>query len=148
VALFAGLLLVASAGRHLDEHRAIVLAVLTGVCIAAYSTIDARAVRRVDPLGYLSAQLAGTAIALYAVRRPSAPRLRASARPGFAVGVGSTAAYLLVLLAFRRAGAGNVATLRETSVLLAAVFAGTRLRGRTLAGAALIASGAVLAAIG
>jgi drug/metabolite transporter (DMT)-like permease len=148
VGLLCGLVLVASAGHRLDEHRAIVLAVVTGICIAAYSTIDARAVRSVEPLGYLSAQQACTAVALFAIRRPSLERVRASARPGIAVGVGSTLAYLLVLFAFRRAGAGNVATLRETSVLLAAVFAGTRLRGRTLAGAGLIAAGAILAAVG
>jgi len=148
LALLVGLVLLASAGRRLDEQRAVLLAVATGVCIAAYSTLDARAVRRVEPLGYLSAVLLGTALALLVIGRPSGKRLRASAKPGLLVGLGATLAYVLVLLAFRRAGAGNVATLRETSVLLAALFAGTRLRGRTLGGAALIATGAILAALG
>lgn len=146
--LLAGLVLVASAGHRLDQRRAVVLAVGTGICIAAYSTIDARAVRQVEPLGYLSAVLGATAVLLAAASRPTVARLRASARSGVVVGIGGMVAYVLVLLAFRRAGAGNVATLRETSVLLAALLAGTALRGRMLAGAALIAAGAVLAAVG
>ncbi len=147
-AVCGGLVLIASAGHHLDEMRAVRLALLTGVCIAGYSTIDAAAVHRVRPLGYLAVVLWGTAASLAAIHRPSLRRLRASLKPGAAVGMGSAGAYLLVLIAFRMAHAANVATLRETSVLLAALFAGLAARRRVVFGAALIVLGAVLAAFG
>jgi uncharacterized membrane protein len=73
-------------------------------------------------------------------------RLRAVLRPGALVGAGVVAAYLLVLLAFQRADAGRVATLREVSVLLAVAWSGARRDAATWAGAVLVVAGAVAAA--
>lgn len=148
VALFAGLCLLALAGRRVGERSAVVWALATGACIASYSTVDARAVQDADPSAYLAVVMYGAAVVLAAARRPTRTAGRAALRSGVAVGLGSTAAYLLVLFAFQRAGAGNVTTLRETSVLFAAVLAGERLPGGRLAGAGLIAAGAILAAAG
>jgi drug/metabolite transporter (DMT)-like permease len=78
--------------------------------------------------------------------RGDAPRLRASLRPGLLVAFGSTAAYLLVLLAFQRAPAGRVSTLREVSVLFGIILAGERPGGRVWTGAILVVGGMALAA--
>jgi len=81
-----------------------------------------------------------------AVTRFDAARLRAALRPGALIGLGSLAAYLLVLFAFRLAPVGRVATLRETSVLLAILLSREQPRAATWAGAALCVVGALLAA--
>ena len=44
-------------------------------------------------------------------------RLRASLRSGASVGLASSTSYALILLAYTRADAANVATLRSTSIL-------------------------------
>jgi len=74
-------------------------------------------------------------------------RLRRALRPGTAVGLGTVVAYLLVLLAFRRAPAGRVSTLREVSVLLAVALSADRARPRLWLGAVLVVLGAVAAAV-
>jgi drug/metabolite transporter (DMT)-like permease len=81
-----------------------------------------------------------------AVIRFDAARLRAALRPGALIGLGSLAAYLLVLFAFRLAPVGRVATLRETSVLLAILLSREQPGAATWAGAAMCVVGAVLAA--
>jgi len=63
----------------------------------------------------------GIVLAAWVGRTPA--RLRAAIRPGAAVAIGTVVAYLLVLRAFQRAGAGRVATLRETSVLVGLLLA-------------------------
>lgn len=59
----------------------------------------------------------------------------------------TAAAYLLVLLAFQRAQAGRVATLREVSVLIGISLAGERLGRRLWVGALFVLAGIVLAAV-
>jgi drug/metabolite transporter (DMT)-like permease len=147
VALGLGMALVATAGRTRGQGAAVAFALLTGVCIACYSLLDARAVREVSPVGYLGVVFLIQGVLLSAcLRREWLPRLRASWRPGVLVAVGSTAAYLLVLLAFQRADAGRVSTLRESSVLIGILLAGERPGPRVWLGATLIVAGAVLAA--
>ncbi len=114
--------------------------------IALYSLVDARAVRQVSPAGYLSIVLIVQGVVLSLCLRASLPRLRQSLRLGSAVAAGSVAAYLLVLLAFQRANAGHVATVREASVLIGLLLARERIAWRTWTGAALIVAGAVAAA--
>jgi drug/metabolite transporter (DMT)-like permease len=79
-------------------------------------------------------------------------RVRAAISPtSVAVGVLSAAAYLLVLLALRRASAPSVSAVRETGVviaaLLAAVFLHERVGPARLAGAVLVAGGIALLAL-
>ena len=121
-------------------------AVLVGVVIASYSVVDARAVQEVSPVPYLGAAMLLQGALTTAVIRFDAARLRAALRPGTLIGLGSLAAYLLVLFAFRLAPVGRVATLRETSVLLAILLSRERPGAATWAGAALCVVGAVLAA--
>jgi drug/metabolite transporter (DMT)-like permease len=151
LALAGGLVLVARVGGRAGQWSAVGFAVATGAAIAGYSVIDALAVRGTSAPGYLGAALLvqGTALALVLVLargRGAVARLRAALRPGTLVGVGVVAAYLLVLLAFQRADAGRVATLREVSVLIAVAWSGARRDLATWTGAALVVLGAALAA--
>ena len=146
-ALGTGLALVALAGRRAGQGAAVGFALLTGACIAAYSLIDAGAVRQVAPVGYLGAVLALQGLLLVGWVRADRARLRAALGPGVRVAVGSVAAYLLVLLAFEQAAAGRVATLREVSVLIGIALAGGRPGLQVWTGAGLVVAGAVLAAV-
>jgi drug/metabolite transporter (DMT)-like permease len=152
VAVLGALLLGGGLGLlGLEAHRARALpgagfAVLVGAVIASYSVVDARAVQEVSPVPYLGAAMLLQGVLTTAVTRFDAARLRAAIRPGALIGLGSLAAYLLVLFAFRLAPVGRVATLRETSVLLAILLSRERPGVATWAGAALCVVGAVLAA--
>jgi drug/metabolite transporter (DMT)-like permease len=74
-------------------------------------------------------------------------RLRAAVPAGTGVGIGSLAAYLLVLFAFQRAPAGPVATLRELSILAGILLSGDRPGRWVWLGGALCVAGAVLVAV-
>jgi drug/metabolite transporter (DMT)-like permease len=145
-ALALGLALVALAGHRAGQRTAVGFALLTGVCIATYSLVDARAVREVSAPGYLGAVLFLTGLFLVGWMRGGTARLRTNLRPGLLVAFGSTAAYLLVLLAFQRAQAGRVSTLREISVLLGIALAAERPGRHVWVGAALVVTGMFLAA--
>lgn len=152
VALAAGLVLVAGVARRVGEHAAVGWALGVGAAIATYSVVDAAAVRRLDATaveaaGYLAVTLLlqGVFLAVVLLRQPR--RLLAATRPGALVGVGVVVAYLFVLLAFRYADAGRVATLREASVLVAvALTPGARPR-TVWVGAGFVVLGAVLVAV-
>jgi drug/metabolite transporter (DMT)-like permease len=145
--LAGGLSVVAGVGRSRGQLPAVGWALATGASIAAYSTVDAVAVRSASPAGYLAAVLLLQGVLLIACARISPARLRRSVRPGALVGIGVVAAYLLVLLAFRRAPAGRVATLREVSVLLAVALSADRGQRRVWLGAVLVVAGALAAAL-
>lgn len=145
-ALATGLALVALAGHRSGQGAAVAFAILTGVCIATYSVIDASAVRQISAPGYLGAVLFLTGLLLAIWVRGDGARLRGALRPGLAVAFGSTAAYLLVLLAFQRAAAGRVSTLREVSVLIGIMLARERPGPQVWIGAVLVVAGMVLAA--
>lgn len=161
VLLFVGLVSIAGAARGVGQHGAVAWAAAVGVAIATYSTLDAFAVGRLrldepaaggaglrsaaGPAGYLAVVL-GLQGLLLAATVGSKARLRAAARTGAGVGVGVVSAYLLILLAFQRADAGRVATLRETSVLVAVALTPGRRRWTVWAGALGVAAGAVLVA--
>lgn len=150
-ALALGLASVATAGKRSGQGVAIAFALLTGVAIATYATIDAGAVRQVNPISYLGAVLGIQGIILVVilvgVLRGNLGRLKRAAWPGIQIAAGSTAAYLLVLLAFQRANAGPVATLREVSVLIGVLLAREQKGPRIWLGAALVVLGAILTAI-
>ena len=146
-ALALGLATVATGGKGVGQGVAIGFALLTGVCIATYATIDAGAVRQVNPIGYLGAVSGLQGITLAGLLRVDLKRLRRAAWPGIQIAAGSTAAYLLVLLAFQRANAGPVATLREVSVLLGVLLAREQKGARVWLGAALVVLGAILTAL-
>ncbi|MBT3247411.1 MAG: EamA family transporter [Actinobacteria bacterium] len=144
VVLVAGLLLLAGVGWRLAERRAVVMALISGLATVGYSLLDAEAVDRTHPLGYLSVVSVVGATVVLVLRRPSVDRLRQAFAPGLLVGVGQGGAYGLILLAFQRAQAGQVAGLRQVSILLGVFLAGEALGRRAWWGAALVAGGAFL----
>lgn len=144
LALGTGLLVISHAGLRQGRRIAVAFAVLTGVCIATYSVIDAGAVRSVSPIGYLGAVSLVQAAVLLVVVRPGRARLRAAAPAGAGIGIGSVAAYLLVLFAYQRAPVAPVATLRELSILIGILIAGERPGRRVWLGGAFCVLGATL----
>lgn len=144
VVLTAGILLVAGLGARLREGRAVGLALLTGLGTVVYSLIDARSVDLTGALGYLSVIMIMSSLTVTAVRRPGMERLRASLRPGVLIGTGQGTAYVLILLAFQQAQAGQVAGLRQVSVVLGVLLAREALGPRALGGALAVTVGAAL----
>jgi drug/metabolite transporter (DMT)-like permease len=136
-----------------SELPAIGAAVITGVAIAAYTVVDGLGVRRAhDPLAY-----AGL---LFLLQGPVFPVVAALRRPGLTWLTGPTAAkgllagglsliaYGIVLWAQTRAPLAEVAAIRETSVVFAALIGmklfAERFGTRRLAAAVLVAAGIVL----
>ncbi len=132
----------------------VLVALAIGCAIAAYTLVDKDGLKHAGTLPYLELVLAP--VALLAVplvaRRRGTAALRAQLTISTLVAaVASFTAYWLVLVALRHAPAPEVAAVRETSVLFAALFAGTFLRERVgferFAGAAAVAGGVALIAL-
>jgi drug/metabolite transporter (DMT)-like permease len=135
--------------------RAQVLAALVvAVAIGAYTTVDSHAAREVAERTYVCAAfvMAAVGVSVYGIATGQLGTLRANLPAGWrrhvVAGVTSLVAYLLVLMAVRRAPVGYVAALRESSVLLA-VALGARVlsEGRArvrFAAAGLVFGGLVL----
>jgi drug/metabolite transporter (DMT)-like permease len=154
----AGILLVSigviGLTRRLDaaSRRAIVMAMVTGAFIAAYTTVDGIGARRAGEAGSYAAWL----FLLYGVLMPAwffamrgiggAPTVSAETYRAAAGGVLSLVTYATVIFALTRAPIGAVSALRETSVVFAALlgylFLGERLTARRLFACAVIAIGA------
>jgi drug/metabolite transporter (DMT)-like permease len=141
-------------------HRPQVIAALgVALTIGAYTTVDAHAARTVDRATYVCAVfvMAAFTVTAFGVATGRWAAMRASARSDVrqhaSAGVMSLAAYLLVLLAVRRAPVGYVAALRESSVLVA-VFMGARYldesgtRRRVAAASVIVGGLVVLVAVG
>jgi drug/metabolite transporter (DMT)-like permease len=143
-----------SAGRlSRDDLPAIGAALLTGLTIAAYTIVDGLGVRRSgDPWAYagLLFLLQGPPVAIVAAvrRRGAVWRDRATMARGLLAGLLSLAAYGIVLWAQTRAPLAEVAAIRETSVVFAAVIGvaafGENFGRRRVAAAVVIATGIVL----
>ena len=144
--LALGLGLIGIAGGRAGQGAAVGFALLTGLTIAAYSVVDAGAVRQVSPIGYLGAVMAIEGVLLTLVVRADRVRLRRSLRSGVLIAVGVLASYLLVLFAFQRAPAGRVSTLRESAVLISLFIARERPAPIVWLGAIFVVAGALLAA--
>jgi drug/metabolite transporter (DMT)-like permease len=155
VTLAAGLMSLAFSGGRLggDDLPAVVFAVLTGLTIASYTIVDGLGVRRAgDPWAYVALLflLQGPPLTIVAAfRRPlSAWRERQPMRLGAAAGFLCVIAYGIVLWAQTKAPLAEVAAIRETSVVFAALI-GVRVFGesfgrRRVAAALVIATGIVL----
>lgn len=144
LALGVGLAIISQAGLSKGRGIALGFAALTGITVAVYSVIDADAVRSANAVGYLGAVTLVQAIILLGAAKLDWQRLRANARAGAGIGVGSMAAYLLVLLAYQRAPASPVATLRELAILFGILMSGDKPGKRVWIGGALCVLGAVL----
>ncbi len=133
---------------------AIAAAVLTGVVIASYTTLDGLGVRSADTVtGYTGwlFLLQGPALPLAAAlaRRGLLWRqVRPHLAAGLAGGMLSLAAYALVLWAQTRGALAPVAALRETSVIVGAVIGavvfGERFGRWRVAATVLVAAGVIL----
>jgi drug/metabolite transporter (DMT)-like permease len=146
ISLLVGLALIGVAGGRAGQSAAVGFALLTGLTIAAYSVVDAAAVREVSPVGYLGAVLGIQGVLLTLLVRGNRVRLRRGFRAGVLIAIGAVGAYLLVLFAFQQAPAGRVSTLREASVLVGLMLSGERPSPAIWAGAILVLTGALLAA--
>ena len=153
--LAAGLMSLAlSAGRLTrGDLPAVGAAVLTGLTIAGYTLVDGLGVRRAgDPWAYtaLLFLLQGPPLVLAAAaRRPAvAWRDHVTSSRGLLAGALSMAAYGIVLWAQTKAPLAEVAAIRETSVVFAAligvVVLGEQFGRRRVAAAMIIAAGIVL----
>jgi len=153
--LAAGLMsLAASAGRlSRRDLPAVGAAVLTGLTIAAYTITDGLGVRHAhDPLAYtaLLFVLQGPPLlAAAAIRRPLAAwKDTTIMNRGILAGLLSMLAYGIVLWAQARAPLAEVAAIRETSVVFAALIGvawlGEDFGRRRVAAAVVIATGIVL----
>ncbi len=153
--LAAGLVSLAlSSGRLTgSELPAVAAAALTGLAIAGYTIVDGLGVRRAhDPFAYagLLFVLMGPVFPMVAAfRRPAISWLTGrAANLGLLAGTLSLIAYGTVLWAQPRAPLAEVAAIRETSVVFAALI-GMRLFAecfgtRRVAAACLVAAGIVL----
>jgi drug/metabolite transporter (DMT)-like permease len=146
VVVASGVLLVRGAR---GGHGAL-LGVVIACAIGGYTLIDRYGIRHAGAFSYALLIMLASAVAypplvgLGRVRAAVAPRT-------VLVGILSAAAYVLVLLALRRASAPAVSAVRETSVVIAAVLAAVFLHERVgparLAGAVLVAAGIALLAL-
>ena len=123
------------------------MAAVTGMFIASYTLLDARGVERTGELGYFAGASIVAVVVVAGLQRPSLARVRASLRPGLKIGLFATTAYALILLAYRRADATNVATLRGTSILFGLFLVRRTVTRRLVVGAVAVAVGAVLVAL-
>jgi len=147
--------LVGLRGVHrVHNPRAVVSAVLAGLFIAGYTTVDGLGVRRAGGvagytawlLGLLGVGMLGYALVVYG--RGLAAVLRGHWWLALVGGALGWASYGLVLWAQTRGALAAVAALRETGVIVAAVlgtlFFGERFGRRRILATALVAAGVVL----
>ncbi len=151
--------------RHPDQRpRSVLPALSVGLLVGLYSSLDSEGVHLAQPWLYgwiLWALTAGLVAAfsyirLHIAKKPPGPErkeettpLRAGIGQATLIGFLMTATYLLVLIAFRLAPLAIISPLRETSVVIAALWGiwGLKERRRLwlrLGGAAAVALGAAL----
>lgn len=138
------------ASSKMSRSRTFLLALLTGMVIAAYSVVDKAGTRRVEPLVYMCLAFGASALLLapymIATRREAVMLEWRTNRVRIAgVGAMSAVAYLLVLLSMRWNKVAYVSAVREVSVVFATVLGFVALRepfaGRRLAGSLVIFAG-------
>ena len=146
----AGVLLVRGLGRH-AEAGGVAFGLAIATTIATYTLVDKHGIRHAAPITYLELSMIGPSL-IYAGaigKIKGLPALRAAWGPATVIaGLATFGAYALVLAALQRASAPSVAAVRETSVVVTAVFAAFFLREGVgparLAGAGLVAGGVAL----
>jgi drug/metabolite transporter (DMT)-like permease len=132
----------------------LLVALAIGCAIAGYTLVDKDGLRHAAALPYLELVLlpvALVAVPVVAARRGTQALRAELGWSSLLTAAASFGAYALVLAALRLAPAPEVAAVRETSVVLAALFAGVFLRERVgpgrLAGAMAVAAGVALIAL-
>ncbi len=143
----AGLLLVGSVAFGFGEWTALMMALTTGAFIASYTLIDARGALETSALGFFSISSLIGAVLLVVITRLRPSDVRRSLGAGVQAGAASTTSYGLILLAFTRADAANIATLRSTSILFGLALVPRTLTRPLLIGATLVVGGAILVSV-
>jgi drug/metabolite transporter (DMT)-like permease len=144
VVVAAGLALIGGVAWGKGERSAILMALVTGMFIASYTLLDARGVEQTGELGYFAGASIVAVLVVLTLERASFARVKASLRPGITIGLFATTAYALILLAYNRADAANVATLRGTSILFGLLLVHRSVTRRLAVGAVVVVVGAVL----
>jgi drug/metabolite transporter (DMT)-like permease len=116
-----------SKGPVIPDPRSTLAAVATGLIIASYSVIDGIGVRLSgSPFGYIGwlffTEFLVTLFVFARLRPKMTPEVRATLRVGYLGGLCAVAAYALVIYANTLAPLGMVSALRESSVIIAALF--------------------------
>lgn len=132
-------------------------AIAVASTIAVYSVVDGHGTRQSQPVAYALALniAAAVFVSLFTAinsRKMMIPTLRQNWKIMGAAGVFSTVAYTLVMIAYRHAPVGYVASLRESSVVIAA-FAGWKMldegdHKKRIASAAIVLLGLVVLVVG
>jgi len=132
-------------------------AIAVASTIAIYSVVDGHGTRQSQPFAYALALniAAAVFVSLFTAinsRKMMIPTLRQHWKTMGAAGVFSTVAYTLVMIAYRHAPVGYVASLRESSVVIAA-FAGWKMldegdHKKRIASAAIVLLGLVVLVVG
>lgn len=144
VGVAIGLLLIGNVALGRGDRRGLLLAVMTGCFIAGYTVIDARGAEEVGGLGFFAAVAVIGAVVVVALGRVSPRRLITARREALAVGLAANSSYGLILLAYTRGAAANVATLRATSILFGLALVPTAVTRRLAAGALLVVVSSLL----
>jgi drug/metabolite transporter (DMT)-like permease len=139
---------------HKLQSSALLWAMLTGLCIATYTVIDAQGVRAAPTaLSYIVwtfLLLGGALGTFFAMWRGRAFFVSVAGqwKPGLVAGVLSIVTYGSALMAFRLGATPRLAALRETSILfgtaIAVIFLKERLTKLRFGGVLAIAAGAVV----
>jgi drug/metabolite transporter (DMT)-like permease len=143
--------------KKLDIHpaRDLLFGAAIALTIASYTLVDAEGVDRAHAPAYLFLLLAPSAVVYAAALAMSGrgPAMRAELRPRtLLTGALIVGAYGSVLAALRLADAAPVAAVRESSVVIAALFAAVflheRVDRRRMSGALLVVAGVAAIALG
>jgi len=139
---------------HKMERSALLWAMLTGLCIASYTVIDAQGVRAAPTafsyIVWTFLLLGGALGTFFAIWRGRAFLATAAGqwKPGLIAGALSIITYGFALLAFRLGATPRLAALRETSILfgtaIAVIFLKERLTMLRFGGVLAIALGAIV----
>lgn len=153
--LSAGALLLATGGT--SNRKVVVLALCTGVVIAAYSFISGVGIRKSGSLfGYIAWLEISTGVGMVTVActRGKAALVtfaHAHRRSSLAAGSLAVSGYAIALVAMSVAPIAQVVALRETSVVFAAcigsVFLGEGFGARRISASLVVAAGLVLLAL-
>lgn len=139
-----------SRGPSIPDPRSTAAAVATGLIIASYSVIDGIGVRLSgSPFGYMGwlfvTEFLVTLFLFVRLRPRFTPEVRATLAAGYLGGFCAVAAYGMVIYANTLAPLGMVSALRESSVIIAALFGVVIFRERPwisrIAAAATVAAG-------
>lgn len=147
----------AQVGRlKLDAHKvhAVAFTLLTGVSIAAYTSIDAVGVRMTAEAGtfivwlFIGQAFPIVSIALWRMRGKFLASVRQNGAKGLIMAAAALTSYSLALYAFRVGSLAETAALRETSILFATAFSVFLLKEKpgklALLSIGVIAAGAIL----